>query len=267
MILPRAHQAVGWLSQLGSTTVTAPVATNTKTGAVYSELVAATTYEWHGFWLIAGGTGTSNTRTDILLDIAIGSAGNEVVILPDVLVGWKDSTSVNPFRLWVPLRIPRGSRISARCQAAISADTVSVFLNPFEGASAPMGNLFSGCDAYGITAASSQGTAHTPGSTGAFSAAANIGGTASKNYSAVMLLVQGTTATTVMADANTIWRLETGAVRGVWNWRTVSTELIHGPIPPMPLFIPIPSGTQMKVSATRTDAAGQSIDCALYAFY
>lgn len=62
-----------------------------------------------------------------LVDIGIGAAGAEQVVIPDV---WCYATGYNDFKgastLWMPAQIPTGSRVAARCacNTASSADTL-----------------------------------------------------------------------------------------------------------------------------------------------
>ena len=51
--------------------------------------------------------------------------------------------------------------------------------------------MCTGMDAYGIDTASSMGTAHTPGDTGAESAWADIGAPLSRNYKGFLVIPQG----------------------------------------------------------------------------
>jgi hypothetical protein len=72
------------------------------------------------------GIAVSATDTSTLLDIGIGGAGSEVAIASDLAVGFAVSGTSAGIGFSFPLRIPRGARVSARTQAAVSADTASV---------------------------------------------------------------------------------------------------------------------------------------------
>lgn len=245
------------------TLVTASGTIHTK--GAYAQLIASTTYDWHGFWLITGGVAIAASATDMLLDIAIGAAASEQVILPDLLVGYTAATSVGPRQWFIPIFIPRGSRIAARIQALIASDTTQVTVHGVSGNSGLPSPLFRGADAYGIVSATSRGTSHTPGNSGAESTDANIGVTTTKNYGAVMIGVgQQTTAITAIAYH---WELTIGGITRA-EWRTVNStaEVIYGPYPGCPTTVSVPIGTQLQVQAEASGTA-QAHNVAFYCFY
>lgn len=259
-----------WLNNLtatpsstnNGTRITASGSTNTK--GSYSTLTTAT-QDVFGFWLVINGTGTAATRTDMLLDIAIDSD----IIMPDLLVGWRGTMTAGPYCVYLPFYIPDGSVIRARCAAAIASDTVDVviFLNQGFSRANVMGPLFTKADAYGITSASSQGTAHTPGNSGSESTAANIGSTLSRNYGAVMLGVGGSTGTTTMTSIAYHWELQISSTTICeWIHTSFTTEIVYGPYPSAPFYTSLPSGSQLQI---RGEGSGTSIahDVAFYCFY
>lgn len=273
MLLPQPAQQAIWQSNLPATpsttqwgtTVTAHATPHTK--GSYAQLVASTTYESFGFWLAVAGSATSAARTDQLLDVAIGAAASEVVILSNLLVGWRNLPTVAPYWVWIPLYIPKGTRVSARIQALITVDVLDVQIQLNEGANGMPGQIFSGCDAYGIDTATSQGTSHTPGNTGAESTAASIGSVTSKQYRAVMLGVGGVFSGVVMATAAYHWELQIGGVtRCEWTAYASSSEFMCGPFPPSPFYTPIPSGAQLQIRGECSGTADAQ-DVAYYCFY
>lgn len=230
--------------------------------------LATATYDVYGFWLGVNGVATAATRTDMMIDIGYGTASSpENIIVPEFLCGWRSTPNLGALMQWFPIFIPKGAVIQGRIQALIASDTadVVVFLNG--GASAMPGPLFSGCDAYGTNTAASTGTSHTPGNSGAESTDANIGSTASKNYGAVMLMVQGTLSQTTQTNIAYHWELTIGGTTvAEWFVEGHTTEVVHGPFPPCPVFCSVPEGTQMQVQAEASGTA-QAYDVALYGFY
>jgi hypothetical protein len=109
-------------STLG-TTITASGSTNTK--GSYSELVAATSRDYMGFFI--GTTGASATTKHHLLDIAIGAAGSEVVILSNLYILTTAMWSAVP-TFFLPINIPAGTRISARVQSATASSAFGLTL-------------------------------------------------------------------------------------------------------------------------------------------
>ena len=230
--------------------------------------LATLTYDSYGFWLCLNGTATSATRTDGMIDLGIGTAGSpENIILPEFLCGWRATANLGPQCVFLPIFLPRGTILQGRMQALIASDTVDVLIFLNGGASALRCPLFTGADAYGTSAASSIGTSHTPGNTGAESTAANIGSTLSKHYGAVMLQVQGSLATTTMTQIAYHWELQIGSTTvAEWYTQSHTTEAVQGPYPPIPFCASLPSGSQLQV---RAEGSGTSIahDVAFYCFY
>lgn len=101
------------------TTVTAGAA-NTK--GSYAELVASSGITCHEFILEVV---TQSAAASYLLDIATGGAGSETVVLSNILVGQGGSGRGSTF-IRLPLSIPSGTRISARCQSTTASATMNI---------------------------------------------------------------------------------------------------------------------------------------------
>lgn len=145
------------------TIVTATVAIHTK-NTTFTTLIATTDYTAYGITIGVGGVGTGPTTNErMLVDIAIGAAASEVVIVPDLLAGTAGTSSSNssePSFYHFPIVIPAGSRISARNQALIASDNVNVQVHLHQ-QQVPGKWYGSRVTAYGIDAAASTGTSHT----------------------------------------------------------------------------------------------------------
>lgn len=267
LIVPSIAQAA-WQNNLpatptvnaAGTTITAHASINTK--GSYTELFSATTYDSYGFWLATNNSSANATDTSMLLDIAIGAAASEVVIFPNYLCGYR--TGIGGM-IFVPLFIPKGSRVSARIQALISADDINVVMHLNGGRSGLGGSIFVGCDAYGVNTADSGGTAHTPGNTGTESTDANVGSVLSRDYGAVLLGL-GHSGTGLSANA-VHWELTDGTnTLAEWWSQHQSTEQIFGPWPPVPFNMKLAGGTQLQIQA-EASGTGDANDVAFYCFY
>jgi len=96
------------------TTLASSVGTTVNSGAAntkgaYISLVAATDFTTRWIMFTCGGT-----VDDIATDIAVGSAGNEVVVIPN----FYNTSETSRFGLLLPLKIKGGVRIAIRCAAA-----------------------------------------------------------------------------------------------------------------------------------------------------
>lgn len=108
-------------STLG-TTVTAAGSANTK--GSYAQLIATTPFAATGIMLSVFRMSANNGR--FLVDIAVGAGGSEVVIVADLSVGGTGSNGLYQNHVWIPLAVPAGVRLSARCQCSTASRTIQV---------------------------------------------------------------------------------------------------------------------------------------------
>jgi hypothetical protein len=138
------------------TTVTAGSTGSTK--GSYAQIVASTAHDAQGFIVQLGNASTAN---GYLVDIAVGAAASEQIIVPDIFVrgpGEQCNT------LYVPLPIPAGTRIAARSQAVNGSATIKCIVHLVgvgQGASEP----FQKAENWGAVSASSLGTIVTASGT------------------------------------------------------------------------------------------------------
>jgi len=104
---------IGWSSN--PTNITPNASANTK--GSYTALTASSSRDYLGFVIATMGPGQTSSaysNENRLLDIAIGSAGNEIPIISNYFMGRQSLQGVSPF---YPIFIPAGTRISARIQS------------------------------------------------------------------------------------------------------------------------------------------------------
>ena len=104
-----------------SATVTVTADSTKDVKGAFTEVIASTSADTNFIYLSLTGTVTSGQNTGMLLDVAIGGAGSESVVIADIPCGFMGSMIFQ-----FPLQIKAGSRLSARCAAFIVSDTVSV---------------------------------------------------------------------------------------------------------------------------------------------
>lgn len=152
-------------SGVDPTTSARPLITATASGTAHTmgswtQVVSATSdaIEWVELFLPTA-TGTAATNTATLLDIGIGGAGSEVVIVPGIQVGFRQLGH----GVRVPVHIPVGSRVAVRCQSAVISKTVDLsvtFYGAIHGKASPTALV-----AFGNNAATSRGVALPAGGT------------------------------------------------------------------------------------------------------
>ena len=110
-------------TETGDTSLTkidAGASANTK--GSYGQLISSTSFDYK--WLcvrIAGSDETGGSSdTYWLADIAIGAASSEKVIIPNLYLFCPSFSGVESKTLCLPVSIPSGTRISARCQCNVT---------------------------------------------------------------------------------------------------------------------------------------------------
>lgn len=148
-------------------TLTAHASNNTKASS-YTDLTSALPYACQGFMLAITRLSSTNSR-DMLIDIAIGSAASEQIIVPNILVSM-DANNIS-FSVYIPVALPQGVRVSARCQSSDGGQAIGVRFSAFAGTHLLMQGLPREGVNYGANTADSGGVSVDPG--GSISAKGN----------------------------------------------------------------------------------------------
>lgn len=156
------------------TSVAGPVATHTK-NTTYTTLIASLARTAYGIIVGVHNTSAANTATSVLVDIAIGAAAAEQVIIPNLIAGYQSpSSNTGKGGSWYffPITIAAGVRLSATLQSQIASDTCHVQVYLLGG---PVPGRWYGqrVTAYGVASGSSDGTSHSPGNS-AYATATNL---------------------------------------------------------------------------------------------
>ena len=149
----------------GRLTLTSGGSANTK--GSYVQAIASTSIP--GAWVLLSLSRPTVTATDLLVDVAVGGAGSEQVVIPNTVFSVNALTTPAMSIYLLPLHIPAGSRVALRAQSAGSSDTIDAQITIF----APMAGGEKGLERVeacgALTATSlgtvvdSGGTAHTKG--------------------------------------------------------------------------------------------------------
>lgn len=136
--------------------------TTVNTKGPYTQLVASTAYDTHALIFTCAHDAVGSTQSQ-LVDIAVGAAASEQIVIPDVLVSfdqWNGRAFVSvPF----PVYIPAGSRIAAQFQSTSAAQDLRIGLHLLNlGLGAPPGRKMV---SYGKNTADSGGVDVDPGGT------------------------------------------------------------------------------------------------------
>lgn len=144
-------------TQFGNTAAVSSATPDTK--GAWVEVVAATPHDADG--LLLATTQSSSAALSHLLDFGIGAAASETVIVPDWLVAIGARMTAY---MTVPIDLPAGSRIAARCQGSAASTQLQVRAMTLRGgllSTPPAGRVI----AIGTDATDSGGTVIDPGGT------------------------------------------------------------------------------------------------------
>lgn len=244
----------------GGTTVTSGAA-NTK--GSWTELIASTPFECDALIVTANFAVTS-----CLLDIGVGAAGSETVLIPDILSSSLLANLQTQIRF--PVRVPAGARLAARCAAVAAAANVTTVVHLVRGgfdAQTPR-NLVK---AYGVDATDSGGTSIDPGGTantkGAWTQVVASTTAAAKE----LIIAVGNQNNSTATAANFLFDIGVGAAASeeilIPNYRIVASvneTLIPGASPAFPVSIPEGSRLAARSQSSTTDATDRLLDIVLY---
>lgn len=171
------------LANTTGTTVTAAGSANTK--GAYVELLAAASNEFDSY-VVELVLGVASVAGPMLIDIAVGGAASEEVIIPDIYI-YATTTAGVLYNVKFPISIPAGERISARIQSSTASATLDLYIE--RGFSNFMqGSPLSSVDAIGADTATSTGTIVVRGGTiGVFGAWTEIIASTTDSYSALAI--------------------------------------------------------------------------------
>jgi hypothetical protein len=152
------------------TLLTASATANTK--GPFTQLTAAAPSDVVAMQVIITMASDPNGWSNFLLDIAIGASGSEIVVVPNICFDSQSYSAVVKSVL-IPLQIPAGTRISARCQSSTASDTTNVAVTLFDGAFEASEGV-AGYDDLGTSLSTSTGTSGSGSTTFAQLVAATV---------------------------------------------------------------------------------------------
>lgn len=233
----------------------------------YEQIIAATPFDISHLYLEVDPDSTGSTGLSGLLDIAIGGAGSEKIIVPDLIIP-RNTTRSRASHVILPLTIPAGVRMAMRGQENSSARRVEMKMLGFGQGFMPS-QTFQRMTAYGVDLTASRGQLVDAGATfdtkGAYT---QIVASTTRPMRAFMLGIGGQTAVrTAVADF-----LVDVAVGAAGQEKIIAPDLIaqHDFNYPHwsgawqgPYYCDVPSGSRLAVRAACNTAT--AVERTLYA--
>lgn len=252
----------------GSTTGTALTVSSTNTKGGWQQLSSSTAFPAEGL-LVTADLGTAGSP-QALIDIGIGAASSERVVVPNLAFS---SRLGHPQSIWLPVAIPSGSRLAARCQCNSTTNVPRIVVTIM--GTNPSGlSGFGRMTAYGVDTSDSGATVVDPG------ASANTKGSwtqivASTTNECRMLLIAITArGNSAMVDAG--WLFDFGIGSGgserilvpdqYAGAQTASDVVTPSFIGPLPVSIAASTRLAARSQCSSTDATDRLLDVAMYGF-
>jgi hypothetical protein len=277
-LLEGQRYAAGGVDAANSRGTTVTTGTANVKSASWVQLIASTPFEATGMMVTLSDAAAGG---DFLVDIAIGAAGQEVVICPNLCAASGTGSVTRGAFYFIPISIPAGSRISAKSQSSLAAaSTIRVSLH-FMGQGFISEASLSRVIAYGANTADSGGVTIDPGTVANTKGTADPGGTSggwftigttTSDTSALFLAFPNIVGSTTRAS--TTWLVDISI--GPQGSRTIlipdlllqcsTTDdlvlpTVYGPFP-----VEIPSGTVLgaRASSPLTTATTRLFDIIAY---
>lgn len=240
-----------------SITLTANATPHTK--GAWTQLFASTPFD--AFWVSVefADLAAAATITSMLVDIGLGPAGSEQVLIPNLLAGAAAWNRYMGKVALLPVYVPAGSRVCARAQAAIGSDTAYVAMSLYGDPAGASEGQNTGVYAYGIDVANSRGVLVPSGSVWT----EVVASTSADHRRWFALVDQGGRASLSYGS----WHLDVGigpagGERAIGTWRFSTegaTEHVMGMAPCVPVHQPVPAGSRVAVRSA------EAIGAAVYA--
>lgn len=245
-----------------SNTTTTPNATAHAKGA-WAQANAALEEDVSLLVVRGNGAATSGVARTATIDIGVGAASSEQVVLEGFDIG---QSSSNPFWM-IPLSIDAGQRVAVRVQSSVT--TTCLLSIDFYGSNGLVGGgqTVSKWTTYGFTSGSSTGTSVTPGDSNAWGSWVQIGSSTSTEHDVWMFTgtMGNNSATTAIgyrtqiAFASSSGNADTQVTNGthiegpMWAMSTSEAQTMYQL--KAPVYSPVPSGLGVWARAMASGTA------------
>jgi len=248
-------------------------AANTK--GAWAEIVASTTHDTDGVMLFWNtDTFVSGQDAEALLDIGIGAAASEQVVVSNMRVGRRDINPQQRPQMFIPMRIPAGSRIAMRGQSVLATRTFAFGVDLVGVSRWGQQRGFARCTTLGADSADSGGVLlATPGGNNTKGAWTEISASTSVDAKAI-LAVFGCTGDIGMTQEYTLFDVAVGGAGSEqvivpdMQYMTGTSEVVYPYLPHanyMPVSCSVPAGSRIS-ARYQSSGLGNDWDAVIYLF-
>lgn len=266
---PKGSQAAPWFRRRATSRSTSYTAISVTLGAVantkgsWSQVVASTSGTV-GMVRLRAMNYANAVAHATLLDIGIGAAGSEVVVVPNVTVGGGGAPNAfGGLIIDIPVSIPAGTRVAVRAQSQRTSYSFSinvVLLSALDAATTP-----TSLDTLGVSTATSSGTAMS-GASGTY---VQITSATTRDYQGLIVVPAIAANGTLSGTATVTFTLAVGAAGAEVDYTTcvLATDGgigVHNNILPS-LFAGglVPAGSRIAVKHTIASSPGNLAACVI----
>jgi len=266
------YEAIGLASSTTPVDVAASATPNTE-AASWTEIVSATVEYCDGFWLSAIGTSATSSISQIILDIGIGAASSEIVLVSHLLFDHQNNKPIQGF-VYIPIPIPGGTRVAARIRCSVASHSIKVGIVLQRQGNTKPSNTCTKCVTYGDDTSDSGGTSIDPGVTANTEGAWTQMTSSTTDDTKMVIISLGNQANA--SRNNYYFRLDLGiggsgsevaAISNIPFNSGISTDMLtqiwFGPFP-----VDIPAGTRIALRLQCSGAASPArlVDAAIHCF-
>lgn len=276
LMMPPPRGLVGSITNLASnpanyssraTVVTSSGSANTK--GSWTQLVAAAnvTGPVIGISVSIANNLTSATAVRSFLDIGVGGSGSEQVLISNLaFIGPSNAPNQpGPAEFFIPVRIPTGTRISARHASTSTSKAANVMITVYFGNWADH-RTFAGAECINADTSTTSMTAATAGSSGSYGSWFNVGSTTGRTYRGAAIMAMNNTVTVLTALSYVAdWGWNSTPYGSSW-FSTQSTEAQGSFTGPRFDMGVIPPGTQLQMRA-KCGGAAESLQYGIMCLY
>lgn len=243
-------------------TYTATASATPHTVGSYTEIVSALSQDIAGIFVqITTATSVSATDSSSLINIAIGGAGSEVVVVPNIGIGYK--ATANLTGLFIPIKISKGTRVAFNAQSVIGSKTIAcrfIFVYSRRKVIASPTQI----DTYGADTLTSAGvTISNPGAGNTKGSYTEITASTDRPYQGLFISIQGAQSTAISSGSALVdVAIGPGGneINIIEDLHCVTTtgESID-PITPSTIMRHIPAGTRISARYQRSTTISADI--------
>ncbi len=242
-------------------------ATTLLDGAIIDLFTAgANIQESWGICINITATGLAATASEAKLDILLG-ASTEDVLIADLICGYAPASTAG-HTYFFPVHIPGGVRISARLNSVRTGISAQVVTWLYAGGAPPF-RIGRKVTTYGSSINAARGQAVTPTASGGTGSVTEMTAASSEDHFAFLPGFQVATDTTITPAGFINVGIGIGASVehriGTWLYTKDTNESMNGPIPCLPAFVDVPSGTRLTMITSNSGANDAAHDGHIYA--